>query len=99
MSNQIQDIQEQLNWHWRNSMRTIRFFGFDARAALPLPLLMLHFRTWTVVLMIINLLLFHYLEKKGLTVPSALRSFRVWLIGKDRPGWIGAHQRKFIDHG
>lgn len=23
---EIQDTQEQLNWHWRNSMRVVRFF-------------------------------------------------------------------------
>ena len=37
---EVENLQEKMNWHWRNSMRVIRFFTFDARAALPLPLLL-----------------------------------------------------------
>lgn len=100
MSNkEIQNMQEQLNWHWRNSMRTVRFFAFDARAALPLPLLMLHARLWTFLLFLASLLFFGYLERKGLTVPSALRSFRSWITGQNRPGWVRAQRRKFTDYG
>ena len=28
-------IEERENWHWRNSMRPVRFFMMDARAAIP----------------------------------------------------------------
>ncbi len=96
---QIKNLQEQMNWHWRNSMRTVRFGPFDARAAMPLPLLLVYFRWSTVILTIVTLMTFRYLERKGLTFPSALRNLRSWLVGKDRPGWIGVQRKKFTDYG
>lgn len=98
-SEQIDNIQEKLNWHWRNSMQTVRFFAFDARAALPLPLLLVYARWSTFGLMICTLLLFRFLERKGLTVPAAVRNFRAWIVGAERPGLIGVRHRKFNDYG
>lgn len=88
-----------MNWHWRNSMRPPRFFSFDARAALPLPLLIVYPRLSTICLAIIFLIVFRFLERKGLTFPSATRSARSWMVGRDRPGWPGVLKRKFIDYG
>ena len=96
---QIENLQEKLNWHWRNSMGTIRFFAFDARAALPLPILLVYFRPVTITLLIITLFVFRFLERKGLTVPAAMRNLRSWLVGERRPGWLGAQNREFIDYG
>ena len=44
---EIEAIQDQVNWHWRNSMRPVRFFAFDARAAFPFFLLLLYARLIT----------------------------------------------------
>lgn len=102
MSNQaqvIEDIRDKLNWHWRNSMQVVRFFAFDSRSALPLPLLLVYFRWSTLILMIASLLFFRYLERKGLTVPSAVRNFRAWFVGDERPGYLTSQQRKFHDYG
>ncbi len=99
MAQELENIQEKMNWHWRNSMRTARFFGFDARAALPLPILFVYLRVSTILLSIIVLMLFRFLESKGLTFPSALRNTRSWFLGADRPGWISARKKKFIDYG
>ncbi len=96
---QIDNIQEKLNWHWRNSMRTVRFLAFDARAAMPIPLLLIYARLSTLLLTIASLLFFRYLERKGLTLPAALRNFRSWLVGNDRPGLVGAQRKKFLDYG
>lgn len=99
VSEQLDNLQEKVNWHWRNTMRTVRFLAFDARAALPLPLLLVYARLSTLLLTIATLMLFRFLERKGLTFPAALRNARSWMTGKDRPGWIGVQHRKFIDHG
>lgn len=96
---QLENLQEKMNWHWRNSMRTVRFLAFDARAALPLPLLLVYARTSTLLLTIVFLAVFRYLERKGLTFPAALRNLRSWIVGKDRPGWVKAQNKKFIDFG
>lgn len=99
VAEQIDNIQEKVNWHWRNNMRTVRFLAFDARASMPLPLLLVYARTSTVVLTIITLLVFRQLERKGLTFPSALRNLRSWLLGSHRPGWIASQSKKFTDYG
>lgn len=96
---EYENLQEKMNWHWRNSMRTVRFFAFDGRAALPLPLLIFYARLSTLVLFIANLVVFRFLENKGLTVPAALRNLRAWLIGNDRPALPGVHKKKFTDYG
>jgi hypothetical protein len=99
VSEQIDNIQEKVNWHWRNTMRTVRFLAFDARAAMPLPLLLVYARTSTLVLTIITLMVFRQLERKGLTFPSAIRNLRSWMLGSNRPGWVAAQNKKFTDFG
>ncbi len=96
---EIENIQEKFNWHWRNSMQVVRFFAFDARSALPVPLLLVYFRWSTVILMICTLIFFRFLERKGLTVPAAIRNFRAWVVGTERPGWLGVRRRVFRDFG
>ena len=96
---ELENLQEKMNWHWRNSMRVVRFFAFDARAAAPIPILLVYFRWSTFTLTIITLLIFRFLENKGLTVPSAMRNLRSWFVGNERPGWVSIQRRKFIDYG
>lgn len=94
---QIDNLQEKMNWHWRNTMRTARFFAFDARAALPFLLLFVYARWSTLFLTIATLVLFRYLERKGLTFPAALRNLRAWFTGEERPGWLSSEHKKFQD--
>ena len=96
---ELENLEEKMNWHWRNSMRVVRFLAFDARAAAPIPILLVYLRVSTIVLTILTLLLFRYLENKGLTVPAAMRNFRQWIVGNNRPGWVSIQKRKFIDFG
>ena len=86
-------------WHWRNTMKVVRFFNFDARAGFFLVLVLVHARTWTFCLLIIVMSGFYILERKGLTFPSALRAFRVWMIGPDRPAWLFTRRNKLDDTG
>jgi intracellular multiplication protein IcmT len=99
MSNQIADIQEQMNWHWRNSMRPVRFFNFDAKAALPFCLLLFYFRVSTIVFACCVMFFFYFLEKKGLTFDSAMRSVRLLLFGEFRPALTSFRYRKLRDFG
>ena len=48
MANQISDMQEQMGWHWRNSMQPVRF-GFDVRAII-FYILLFYARISTLVL-------------------------------------------------
>ena len=96
----IEDTEmEKKNWHWRNSMRPVRFFNLDARAAMPFFILLFHARLYTLVLTIIITMIFRLLESKGLTFPSSLRALRVWIIGDNRPGWYRYKRRVMRDFG
>jgi len=97
---QLENLQEKMNWHWRNSMRPTRFGPFDSRAAIPLCILIFRLADWRIwLLMGVNLILFRYLERKGLTFPAALRTLRVNIVGKDRPGWLSVQTKQFQDFG
>ena len=99
MAKEIENLEAKLNWHWRDTMRTIRFLGFDARCAFLIPVWLIYLRTSTIILSFIVFYIFKTLEKKGLTFPAAMRSLRSWLTGYDRPSTIGANRHKFVDYG
>jgi len=94
-----EEPEEGQSWHWRNTMKTVRFFQFDARAGLFVVLLLVHFRIWTFGLLVTVLAVFYILERKGLSFPAALRALRVWLVGTKRPAWIWTRRNKLTDNG
>jgi intracellular multiplication protein IcmT len=87
------------SWHWRNTMKPVRFFQFDARAGFFVVLVLVHARFWTLGLLILVLIIFWILERKGLSFMAALRAFRLWLVGKYRPAWVYTRRRKMLDGG
>ncbi len=99
MVKEIDNIEARMNWHWRDTMRTIRFLNFDARVAFLIPVWLMYMRPSTIILSIIIFYVFNFLENKGLTFPSAMRALRVWAIGRTRPGITGSTNHKFIDYG
>lgn len=97
--NPVQELQERVNWHWRNTMRPIRFFGLDARAVIPFTLWLVYLRPVTIVLTILSTALFVILEKQGLTFPAAMRKFRRMMISDIRPGKSMFRYRRMQDFG
>lgn len=76
--------------HWRDSGRTPRFFGIDARSTFPLLLFLMHIKLWTFILAIIVTLFFGILERYGFRAVVFLRMFRSLLAGSrkmTRPWW------------
>lgn len=92
-------LEEKANWHWRNTMRPVRFFALDARAAIPYFVLLVYARPVTIFLTLASTVMFYMLEKRGLSFSSAIRAFRSWLVGQRRPGWLGMRRRRFVDFG
>ncbi len=90
---------EKANWHWRNSMRPVRFFNLDARASLTFLVFLFYIRLHSFIITLAITMVFYYCERKGLTFPAALRTLRVWLIGRDRPGWLSYSHRRLRDFG
>jgi len=85
--------------YWRDSQRPPRFFMFDARAVFPVVIFLFHARLWTFSLAIIIMILFWILERKGLNFTTALRSFRSFLVGSNRPRRSKLEKVEFRDFG
>lgn len=85
--------------HWRNTQKPARFFALDARAFFAILLFLLHARLWTFILAIVVMFGFWILERQGLTFESALRAFRSWILGRNRPASNRRIIRRWIDYG
>lgn len=90
---------QQAAFHWRNTMRPVRFFIFDGRAGFFLVIFIVHARVSTFALLCVVFTYFWILERKGLSFAAALRATRVWFIGAKRPAWIYTRRRKLVDTG
>lgn len=84
--------------HWRNTMKPIRFFSLDARAALPLLVCVFQLRIYTIVAAVIVISIFWFAERKGLTFEASLRAFRVFVIGPKRGRLLFTKKRKMIEY-
>ena len=93
------DYETEMDYHWRNTMKPVRFFMVDARAAIFFMLFIIHMRLWTFGLFIAMIFFFWFLEKRGLGFVPAMRTFRTWILGKRRPAWLWIRKRKFHDYG
>lgn len=93
------DAQEQVNWHWRNTTRPMRFFSMDSRAALPYLILLPYARPISLAFCVISTIIFVILEKHGLTFPSALRALRHTLVGEKRYALARIRRRRMRDLG
>jgi intracellular multiplication protein IcmT len=91
--------QAPVAWHWRNTMKPVRFFMFDGRAGFFLILFIVHARKSTLFMLAVVFGYFWILERKGLSFSAALRATRVWIVGKERPAWIFTRRRKLTDTG
>lgn len=77
--------------NWRDSARTPKFFIFDAKAAFPLLLFLLHIRLWTFALAVVAWLFFTYLNYHGFSLEVFIRWLRTTLAGKRKisiPWWM-----------
>lgn len=93
------EIETSGDWHWRNSMKPVKFFALDARVALFFLIFLVHMRVWTLGLFFFVAFIFLLLERRGLTFDAAIRSARTWIIGPKRPGWLWMRRRKMVDYG
>jgi len=77
--------------HWRDSARNPRFFMFDAFAAFPLVLFLLHIRWWTLCIALVFTIFLGILERFKFSIPVFFRFVRSTLAGKIRksqPWWL-----------
>ncbi len=88
-----------MDLHYRNSQKQARFFALDARAFAAIFLFLVHARLWTFTLAILTMLLFWIFERRGLSFEAALRTMRVWILGRRRPATLRGRRRHWIDFG
>ena len=93
------NVEDQGDYHWRNSMRPTRFFAFDSRAALAILLVIVHIREWTIVLAIVTMAAFWLAERRGYGLEAALRRVRAILLGPRRPATVFSARRTLNDYG
>ena len=77
--------------HWRDSARPARFFMFDAKACLPLLLLLFHIRLWTFIVAVSTVIFLSVLSHYGFTTTVFVRWLRTTLAGKRKlanPWWL-----------
>ncbi len=96
-ADQINQAQDQLNWHWRNTMRPILFFNLDARAILPFCAIIFYARLITLFLAVATTVIFWIVSKMGLTLPAALRRLRSIIVGARRPALRLTKHRRFFE--
>ena len=77
--------------HWRDSARSAKLWIFDARAAFPFLLFLLHIKLWTFGLAVATTIFFSLLQRYGFTMPVFLRWVRSRLAGPmklSKPWWV-----------
>lgn len=82
---------------YRDTARPARFFFVDARALFPVVVWLFHMKTWTLAIAAISIGLLYLVERKGMNVPSAVRSMRSWLAGRGRPAVPVTLRRRLVD--
>ena len=87
------------DWHWRNTMRPVRFFAFDSRAVIGILMVIMHVRTWTFMLALIGISCFFVAERAGYDFDSSLRRIRSYIVGPKRPASMGLSRRRLKDYG
>jgi len=83
---------------WYQTYKPARFFMMDAKAGVPLIMVLLHFKTYTVIPAFFWVALFWFLDRRGMNVTSAFRAARSWVIGDIRPAKGAFKVRGRIDY-
>lgn len=80
---------------WRDTGRQVRFLGIvDGRAAAFLIIMIYHISWWTFALAVLGVAVLVILERKGYSIPNALRRLRVLLLGPSRPADTGTRRSR-----
>ena len=70
---------------WRNVGRQLRLFGVDGRSIFLILIWLYHMSWGTFWFMVIGFVTLSIIERRGYTVPNALRKIQVLIAGPHRP--------------
>lgn len=80
---------------WRDTGKTVRFFGVDGRATAGLALALLHISSTTLTISFVLIVFFALLERFDYTIPNAARKLRILISGKKKRSKPLSLQRKY----
>lgn len=83
---------------WRDTMRPVRFYVFDARLLLLVAPWLFFPGWWTTAAMVAAMLACRAAEARGYRLPAAVRALRARAAGRRR-ALHAAHERRFVDFG
>ena len=70
--------------YFRDTQIPARFFLFDSKLVAAVFLVVVHFRIWTIVTMLVVLVVFTWVEWRGMRVDNAVRRVRSLIAGRLR---------------
>lgn len=83
---------------WRDSMRPVRVYGFDARLLALVAVWIFLPAWWTTALLVCAVAAFRIAEARGYRLRAALRAVRAWSAGR-RHTLNARRVRRFTDFG
>lgn len=83
---------------WRDTMRPVRIYAFDARLIGVVGIWVLWPSWWTSAALVGAVAGLRVAEARGYRLPAALRAVRACLAGS-RPALYGSRSRRFVDFG
>lgn len=85
--------------YWRETHKQPRFFFFDGRLVFLILLVIMHLRTWTVLLAVAMMVVLFFFERKGVSADSILRFLRASIVGQRRTARGLKAERYPVDFG
>ena len=83
---------------WRDSMRPVRFYAFDARLLVLLVAWVFFPSWWTTAVVVGAAIGFRIAEGRGYRLRAAMRALRVWSAG-ERRAVFAQRAHRFTDFG
>ena len=83
---------------WRDTMRPVRFYGFDARLLALLAVWLFLPGWWTTAAVVLAMAVFRTAEARGYRFRAGLGALRA-ISGRRRRAFHAGRQRRFVDFG
>ena len=83
---------------WRDTMRPVRVYVFDARLLLLASIWLFVPTWWTTVLLASAVIALRIAEGRGYRLPAAIRAIRASCAGRRR-ALFADRERRFVDFG
>ena len=77
--------------HWRDSARNIKFFIWDGKAAFPMVFFLVYMHIWTLIVAVVSMMFFTLLNRYGFSPVVFFRWLRSTLAGRRKlaiPWWM-----------